>query len=275
MAETDTASAAAALALDIMQEAARNGDENAARVLMSEGQPDAAPQVVASSPAPAAETAEAPLDPFLGRTIVETPDSDVGEAVDPADIPDFAPQLSDELAAMLEEGDWEEEAAAEVASMIESGELDENSDPDLVRQMKALEKRNQFLEQRVVETNRGKWVQENLRAYPLLAQYAPEVIQEIQSTSRRGFAREAQKANERYAKMLKPALDDLAAIKASAKAEAVAEGRQQAAVQWGLPVAEPAGSGVPADNAALAQARANREPLHKRIKIMLNEATKA
>lgn len=266
MAETDTVQAAAALTQSILGEFARNGEERAEALLAD--QDDGAPQVIpaVSSPAPAAEAA---------AVAAETPEDDGGEAPDPAAaLTDFAPTPSEELAALLEEGDWEEEAAAEVAAALESGELDENADPETERQIRALQKRNAFLEERVVQSNRGKWVAENLRAYPLLATYAPEVIEGIDATSRRSFARRAQEANARYEKMLKPALDDVAALKAQAKADGLAEGRKQASDQWGLPVVEPAGAAAPAQQAELERARAARAPLHERIKILAGLTTK-
>lgn len=256
MAESDTAQVAADLTRSILGEFVAQGEEHAADLLNAD-QGDAAPPPAVSTPAPAAETADA--EP-------EAQEDDGGEAEEPT--VDYEPQLSDELRQLLEEPDFEEEAAAEVAAAFEAGEFDETVDPEVEKEIRALRKRNEFLEARVVQASKGKWVAENLRAYPLLATYAPEEIQGIEATSRRAFAREAAKLNDRYTKMLKPALEDVARLKEQAKTEALAEARQQASAQWGLPVAEPVGSGSAAMQSELQKARAARAPLHERIKIL-------
>src|SRR6185369_9739560 len=105
------------------------------------------------------------------------------------------------------------------------------------------------------------------RSFPLLATYAAEDIDAIEATSRRGFAREAAKLNDKYTRVLGPALKDLAAAKALAKTDAQAEARTMAQNQWGVPVAEAGGAAeTSTQQRALDEARANRAPLIDRIK---------
>lgn len=258
-----TAEAAAAVTADILGEAAQTlaGDpagDNAARMLAEMGQPVAAPQTaVVSSPTPAAETAEPPAP-------VNEP-----EPIEPQPELTFEPQLSDELQELLDTPDFEEEALAEVVDERDPDEYDETFDPQEAAKERAKDKRIKFLEERLVQANKGKWVAENKKAYPLLATYAADELSAIEATSRRGFAREAARLNERYTKVLGPALQDLAAAKASVKAEVETEVRSEASKNWGLPVAEPGGAAAFSEQErALLEARERRAPLAERLKIL-------
>lgn len=268
MSQTETAKAAADLTASILGEfATKHGDENAARML-SEMAPDQvveAPASPVSSPTPAAEAAPEP-DPMSAEPTVETPEPDV-VAADP--FADLSPQLSDEYAALLEEPDFDEEAEAEIAAEADENEYDETFDQDAAKKIRALEKRNQWLEQQNVKNSKSRWVQEAERSFPLLKAYAADELREIDATSRRGFAREAAKLNDRYSRVLGPALREVAALKEQAKTEGRAEAREEAKAQWGLPAAEPAGSAaVSEQERQLREARERRAPLVERLKIL-------
>lgn len=268
MSQTETARVAADLTAGILGEAAAKfaGDEvgdNAARMLneMQPQQAAAAPQApapVVSSPTPAAEPAP-PAPPASEQT--EEPD----------ELPDFTPQLSDEYRALLEEPDFAEEAAAEIDAEQEN-EYNPDLDTDTARRIRELEKRNAWLEQQTVKANKGKWIAEAERSFPLLKAYAGDELREIQATSRRGFAREAAKLNDRMTRVLTPAIQDLQAAKQQAKTEATTEARQLAAQNWGLPP----GEGIAAADqeqaaqiqSALQKAREERLPLAERLKIL-------
>jgi hypothetical protein len=215
-----------------------------------------------SSPSPAAAAAPAPVpDPAAPEPASEQ---------DPSALLDFTPQPDDELDALLAEAAIDDEVDAEVAA--EEAEYGESYDPDEARRLKTLEKRNAHLEKELVRASKGKWVAENLRKYPLLETYFADEVKGIEATSRRGFAREAQRMNDTYAKALAKPLADIDALRAGTATVARAEARAEAAQQWGAPTTDPAGS-VAAETAAavdaeLQAARARNASLHERLAIM-------
>lgn len=269
MSQSETAAAAAALTQSILGEFAANGSENAGRMLQ-EMQGDEAPQPVASGFPPAAEAAPEP-DPIPAPEPAAEP-----AATEPAPDPIaealavLEPQLDEEYQALLDEPDFDAEAAAEVEAE-QADTYDETYDPEVAAKLRAQEKRIKWLEEQNAKSNRGKWIAEAKRSYPLLDKYAADELAQIEATSRRDFARKAAKLQERYAKMLEKPLRDIAELKAQALQEGLVEARQKAAQQWGLPYQEPAGSPPPvtAAQAELAAARANRAPLEERLKILL------
>lgn len=260
---SETEAAAAALTQDILGEfVQKHGDENAARMLaeMAPDQPVAAPAPPVSSPPPAA--AAAPPVP----TTPEAPEP-AGEQTPPA-LPDFTPLPDEELDELLSEAALEDEVEAEVEA--EQEEYGESYDPDEARARKKQEKRIEFLEKQLVAKSKKDWAAENLRKYPLLATYFADEVKGISATSRRGFAREAQKMNDHYARALAQPLADIEALKSQTFQTAKTEARQEAAQQWGLPSQDPAGAppGTTEREAALARARAAGAPLEERLKIL-------
>lgn len=254
-----TSEQAAALTNDILGQFARDGDENAMRLLASEEQPHIQP---AASPPPAAEPPPAEAQP-------EPDQPELVEAAQASEL-DFSPRLSDELQALLDEPDFDEEAAAEIEAALEVGE-ELPDDPAAAKRLRALEKRNEYLEGRLIARERKGWVAENLDAYPLLKSYAKEDVEALVATSRRDFARQAANLNSRLERIVGPALADIAAMRQQQTAEGRAEGRAAAAAAWGAPPADPASGGMPAQAAAQAEleaARARRAPLHERLKIL-------
>lgn len=247
----ETAAAAAAVAQAFLEDQ---------EVVEDEGQPVVGvPMVVPSVPRPT------------------SPDSLVVDPVDepePFDVSMFDPQLSPDLAELLEDEqpDFDAEARAEVAAELQAAE-DTGSyyegDPDATARLRALEKRNAFLEERIVQTNRGKWVQENLRAYPLLAQHFPDDVKAIDATSRRAFAREAAALHDKYSKALRPVLETLATAKTAAREDVRAEERTNVRNAWGVPAADLAASGASAEQLARIQQARKGEDLAGVIRAMI------
>lgn len=223
-------SSAAAVAEAILGKAAMNGNEHAAEVLNAENRVE--PVAVA-----------APEPPVPSRTTPAAEAVAVTEPAVEATAPvSYDPVIPEDLAALLNEPDFEEEAAAEIQAEAEETFIE---NPDDAAKLRALEKRNAWLEERVVETSRKNWVAENLRAYPLLREYAKTEVEGIKATSRRGFAREAAALNTRLETIAKPMLADIRAAAATTRQEAVTEGREVARQRWGAP---PGGeSAVPGD----------------------------
>lgn len=285
MSTQDTAQAAAALTRDILSDLAANqGNQNAAAMLAEmdgPGQPDEAPPAppVVSSPPPAAEAAEQVITFAPGENLnlqpegAAEPELDEGPTemvvTEPA-LPSYDPLPDDELDRLLAEPDFDEEAAAEVTSEFESGDVDFD-DPAAEAKLRALQKKNEWLEKQLVQRSQKNWAQENLRKYPLLATYAADDVAAIQANSRRAFAREAARLNDRLTTMLKPALDDIAAAKAALKAEATSEARAEVAAAWGKPAVDPA-AGAPGRaevEAELQAAREARASTVERFKILM------
>lgn len=157
------------------------------------------------------------------------------EAVEPVVEEEFdlEPVISDELQALLDEPDFDEEAAVEVQSQIDDGDLDYTTDPEAAARLRKLEKENEWLKAQRVVSDKKKWVKENLKAYPLLNRYAADEVAAIDATSRRAFARQAASLNGRLTKMVAPALQEIADAKKLLRGEADAEVRAEYNDAWG------------------------------------------
>ncbi len=261
-----TEQAAAGLGAILLAEAVAGGhpvnvyDDGEAEPTVAEHVAEQVRQRVApSEPAPTAEAVPQ-----------EAPAAEPASEQDTPGLPDFTPVEDDELDALLAEPDFEQEIEDEIA--VEYEQIGESYDPDEARRVKALEKRNQYLEQQLVQKSKQGWVAENLRKYPLLNTYFADEVKALDATSRRAFARDAAALNDRYSKVLAGPLADIEALRTGTKAEAKAEARQEAATQWGLPVGDPAGSQASeadrAVQAELAEARARGAGLAERIAIL-------
>lgn len=186
------------------------------------------------------------------------------ETDDEWELPSFEPQLTDELRELLDEPDFEEEAALEVAAQVEDS--DDYIDDEAAKRIKALEKKVEWQEAQLVRANKKKWVAENLRAYPLLATYAKDEVEKIAATSRRGFAREAATLNARFEKIAAPLVADIRKAKESLATEVRQEERQAVQAAWGEPVVGPANVAVEASGASSAMQAARKSgQLHKVI----------
>lgn len=253
------ASAAAALTDNIIGDFQKKGGYEHIPVVAEAAaavapQPVAAtPVVVSSSPTPAAPAADAP------------PDAEIAP-----EVPSFEPDLSDELRALLETPDFEAEAEAEITAELEETDPNEyNGNPDQDKKLRALEKRNAWLESQVVAKSRKGWVEENLRAYPLLRTYAKDEVEGFDASSRRAFARQAAELNGRLEKIAKPMLDDIAKLKESLKGEGFLEGKADAKAAFGAPAGDVAGTGASAAHAdRLAAAEESGDELTV-LKVML------
>lgn len=221
-----TEALAATLAAEALAIAAAGGNDEAAAALHREAEAEraVAEPPVPSQPAPVAKA-------------TDLPDTGATPTVEAPATFDYKPKLNDELQALLDEPDFDEEAALEVAAELEDGGYD-YTDPEVAKQLRSLEKRNQHLEAQLVAKSRKGWVAENLRAYPLLEKYAAEQVQTITATSRRAFAREAAKLNATYEKALGPALEEIAKAKTRLRDEVTAEARDEVKRAWGTPAGD-------------------------------------
>lgn len=196
----------------------------------------AAPELVPSSQPQTAPEAAAQAPPAPPEPVVEEEF-------------DLEPVISDELQQLLDEPDFEEEAALEVAASIDDGEIDYSTDPEVAKRLKTLENRNAWLEQQRVQSEKKKWVAENLKAYPILQRYAADEVAALDATSRRAFARQAAALNDRLAKMVAPALQDIADAKKQLRGEVSQEVRAEYQEGWGTITTGP--STVPVEASAL------------------------
>lgn len=222
----------------------------------------------------------------------QEPETEVQEEapveVQPFDFTSFEPNLTPDLAELLEDEppDFEAEARAEIAAQQQhaedQGEWLDLGDQDQAAQIRANEKRIAFLESRLVETNRGKWVRENLNAYPLLEDIPlwKEKIQGIQATSRRAFAREAASMYAEIAPIAKVMHERIAAQLAgtpTAKMTAAAEAQARANVTaaWGTPASDIAATGASAAKLQKIQDARKTEDLSQVIRAHLEDDTSA
>lgn len=191
-------------------------------------------------------------------------------------LPSFAPLADEDLDRILEEPDFEDEIEAEIKAEKDAldpasfeGEYDENAQ----RELKRLTKRNAYLEDQLVAKSKKGWVAENLRKYPALAHYAKDEVEAIDATSRRQFAVQAAKLNDRYMKVLEPALADIAAMREKVAGVTKTEARQEVKAAWGTPPGELALSeGTEADTAiaaAIARAGVRGGDMSEVYKLML------
>jgi len=221
--------------------------------------------VVNDPPAPvAAATPQTPeATPAAPDAVTEAP-------VAPEEAPNytFKPTLSEDLQALLDEPDFEAEAAAEVAAEQESDDY-EYADPETAAKLRAADKRIAFLESQVVAKSKKGWVEEAKRAYPDLARLIPGELEGITSTSRRAFAREADRINAKYAAVLAEPLAKLEAARAAISAGAVAVAREEVATAWGKPAGDTLPPMAAAQADALQKARATGK-LEESIKVLMN-----
>lgn len=250
MSVTET-EAAAALTNSILGQLAGDGYDKAAELLQA-NEPAVQP-VVAAPPVPSSPPAVA----------------DATEPVaEPEALPSFEPDVPEDLQALIDEPDFDEEAAAEVAARLETAP-DEYLDVEATTADLSKDKRIAFLEAQLVAKSRKNWIAENLRAYPLLRTYAKDEVEKFTATSRRAFAREAAALNGRLETIAKPMLQDIAALKEGMKGEAIAEGKQEAKKRWGDAPGDVAGTGSAQDHAAELAAAEKTGKLRDIFKVML------
>jgi hypothetical protein len=217
-AQEAAAALAPSMASELVEKIPVAGDDTLAADLAATGDAAAPVAVPSSQPQTAPAAAQAPVaDP---------------EVVEEFDL-DLDPQIPDDLQQLLDEPDFDEEATLEVQGEIDDGEIDYTTDPEVAHRLKTLEKRNAWLEEQRVRSEKKKWVAENLKAYPLLARYAADEVAAIDATSRRGFARQAASLNGRLAKMVQPALQEIVEARKQLRGEVVQEVRAEYKDGWG------------------------------------------
>lgn len=220
-------------------------------VVVTDPEPPAAPVAVVEVAAPAMVKPTPGPPPVPIALTPEEPEL----AAPPENVPTFKPRLDEDQQAFLDEPDFDAEAAAEVAAEVDSEEY-EYDDPEVQARLRALEKRNQFLEGQVVAKSRKGWVEEAKRAYPDLARLIPGEIEAIGATSRRAFLRAADAANTKYATVLGPTLAKLEAERAAIASGAVEVARTEVANAWGKPSSDTLPAAAVAEKEALDKARA-------------------
>lgn len=191
------------------------------------------------------------------------------EATPPENVPTFKPKFDDDQRALIDEPDFDEEARVEVAAEIEADEY-EYADPEVAAKLRALEKRNKFLEDRDVAKSKKGWVEEAKRVYPDLARLIPGEIEAITATSRRAFLRAADAANTKYATALAPTLARLEAERVAIAAGATEVAREEVANAWGRPAADTLPPLAAAQADALQKARATGK-LEEQIKVLMQD----
>lgn len=210
--------------------------------------PPAPAPVVVNRPDPQVveAVAEAQADRLLAATVepLATPES----------VPTFKPKLDDELQALLDEPDFDEEARVEVAAEVETDEY-QYDDPEATAKQRAAEKRIAFLEGQLVAKSKKGWVEEAKRAFPDLARLIPGEIEGTQATSRRKFMQAVAAANTKYATILGPTIERLEADRAAIASGAVAVAREEVANAWGKPAGDILPAAAQAQTEALQKAR--------------------
>jgi hypothetical protein len=183
-------------------------------------------------------------DEQTGEAVVESTDQHetVTEVVRDEEIPD-------DIKEWLETPDFEAEAEEEVESYLvqaareedEEFNIEEEWDPEkkeLLKKLRAAEKKAQFFEEKRVESERGKWSEEAAKYFPYAA------VDAIKATSRRAFLREAkaqhearktevEQVEEKVRPKLEAELRDR--IRKEVEAEFRAAGKESAAQAWGSP----------------------------------------
>lgn len=185
-------------------------------------------------------------------------------------VPNFEPEVPQDIFDELDEPDFTAEAEAEVNDdedlSYEDGDTEER------KRRIAAEKRTAWLEGRLADQNRSKWEAEAKKYFPL----SEHALKSIKADSRRAFLREARAAHDSVVPYVRPLVEQLAKATEQTKAEARLEGRQEAANAWGAPTTGPGQVPVQAGqrNDELAEARKSGN-LAKIITVMRKQATGA
>lgn len=186
----------------------------------------------------------------------ETPNSpdavaEVPQETAPAvELPDLNDDLPDELAAFLEEPDFEEVETTSLVSERFREQLadgDEFVDPDeLARENAKLKKRLEWAEQQKAKAEQAKWQAEARKHFP----YAN--VDSINATSRRAFLKQARAMHESNKALIAPQIEALRAKEAALRAEVEAKVKAELAEAWGKPNLGGGPSGAPVEAAAAA-----------------------
>lgn len=203
-------------------------------------------QTEAPAPAPVASAAQTVEVEHVAATEAEAPALETPVAAPPVtSIPEFnlaSPELPDDLREFLDAPDFEAEAEAELATtqVDETNEFeDEYANEETTAEKKrrvAVEKENQWLKQRLADTNRDKWREEANKYFP----YASHVLDGLTATSRRQFLRDAQKAHEAMKPHLETYLKAATTAISTERDQVVTSAKQEVYAAYGTPTVDPA-----------------------------------
>jgi hypothetical protein len=157
---------------------------------------------------------------------------DEQETVEP-NVPNYTPEIPEDLLEDLEEPDFEAEAATELAADDEYVYDEQDSEERRLRI--AAEKKLAWIEGRLQDQNKSKWRAEATKYFPL----SEHSLDSIQADSRRSFLRQAKAEHEKVLPYVKPLIERLGATAEEVKAQAKQEGRAEARAAWGQPTTGP------------------------------------
>lgn len=226
----------------------------------------------------AAHEAAAGLLADVAEPVSEQPEDTAAETVQQE-----AEELPEDVQALLDEPDLDEEDEEEDFTVeSEEEELDEYDPQKVQRLQKQLaneRKRREHVEKMRVKENIKKWQAEATKYFP----YADATA--IEATSRRGFLKKASAEHERIKPLVEKAIaSQRKALEAKGEQDQ-AENRQQARDAWGQPVETPGpvpGKAVEAQEKRMAALRRNKledavrarigvegDPVHDAVKGLL------
>ena len=146
------------------------------------------------------------------------------------------PELPDDVKALVDEPDFEEQAEAELALEEPDDDDDDYVDPevrDLRKQLKVAQKKAEHFESLRLRADRSKWETEAAKFFPFAN---PDTIA---ADSRRGFLREAKAQHEQIKAAVQPVLAQYKADRETIRAELEAEVRAEISAAWGKPTVNP------------------------------------
>lgn len=192
---------------------------------------------------------------------VETQQEAEAEAID---LPNLDPTLPEDLAEELEMPDWDE-----VEDEVEQDEVEDDDDEyaddphyqKLQARLRAAEKKAEWAEQQRAKANRSKWEAEARKYFPL----SEHTLKDIQSTSRRGFLREAKRQHEIVKPHVMAFMQELSTKQSAAVEAAKAEALAEAKRAWGKPTVGPGGR-EPTTESERAEKINNAKSLEERLK---------
>jgi hypothetical protein len=142
------------------------------------------------------------------------------------------PELPEDLVTYLEEPEFEAEAEAEIEAEAETeDEWVSDAEKELRKQLRAAEKRAEFLETQRLKNDKPRWQDEARKYFP----HAD--IDKIDATSRRGFLKAAKAQHEAVADKVESAVAaKLSGFDAAAEREKIrAEVKAELEAAWGSP----------------------------------------
>lgn len=155
---------------------------------------------------------------------------------------DIDPELPDDVKALVDEPDFEEEAEVELSAEEPDDDDDYEYDEEkreLKKQLKIAQKKAEHFEKLRLQADRSKWEAEAEKFFPFADPQA------IQADSRRAFLRQAKAQHEQIKTAVQPVIDKFQADRETIRAELEAEIRAEVTAAWGRPTVNP--NPVPAE----------------------------